>query len=482
MGEEKKGRKLSLWTLILLIVVPTFGFGNITNNVVALGPASVPSWLIVAVLFFLPLSLFIPELASADEQGSAGVYTWIKAGLGEKWAFIGTWSYFVSTLFYLQMVFARIPVMVSWTIFGENRFSDSNAYLLPYMSIILAIILTFIASTGVKKFSKISNFGGKLTMALTAVFIVFAFAGLLMGTPSETKFTVESLTPTFDTSYFATFAWLLLAVAGAEVGGTYVKDVENPKKNFKKAVFIATFLIAFAYIIGSVAVLVIASPEAIQEAGVKDAAYMVYERLAENWGLNGGIAVRLYALSFTITSVAAYIVWMDSPLRALFSEVPEGTFPKVLTKQAPDGTMKNALWIQCGIVIILITVPLFGLGGIDALFNLLTDLSALSSVPAYAMLAIAFLVFRLKKKESAFTVFKNNTIAVPVAVVTIGVAVLAYIGAGLDYFIWAETKTESMILLVKTYGGPIALIILGYILRSFSLKKYHKKENKEKGN
>lgn len=296
MGEQEKSKKLSMWTVVLLTVVPTFGFGNITNNVVALGPASVPSWFIVAILFFLPLSLFIAELASVKDAGSAGIYTWIKMGLGEKWAFIGTWSYFVSTLFYLQMVFARVPVMISWTIFGENRFTDDSAKLLPYMSIFLAVFLTYVASKGVKKFSKISDLGGKLTLAITVIFIVFAFVGLAMGTPSQTKFTAESLMPTFDTTYFATFSWLLLAVAGAEVGGTYVKNMDNPKKNFPKAIFIATFLIGFAYVVGSIAVLVVSSPETISNAGVKDAAYVVYEALANNFGLNGKIVIRIYAL------------------------------------------------------------------------------------------------------------------------------------------------------------------------------------------
>ena len=471
MNEHKK---LSLWTVILLIVVPTFGFGNITNNVVALGPASVPSWFIVAVLFFLPLSLFIAELASVKDAGSAGIYTWIKMGLGEKWAFVGTWSYFVSTLFYLQMVFAKVPVMVSWTIFGENRFTDDSAYLLPYLSVVIIVILTFVATKGVEKFSKISDLGGKFTLAITIIFIVFAFIGLAVGQPSQTEFTAEALTPTFDTSYFATFAWLLLAVAGAEVGGTYVKNMENPKKNFPKAIFIGTFLIGFAYVIGSVAVLFVASPETIQEAGVQDAAYVVYKMLADNFGLDGKIVIRLYGLILTITSVAAYIIWMESPLRALFSEVPEGTFPKVLTKQEEDGTLKNALWIQCAVVIILIIVPLFGMGGINDFFVMLTDLSALSSVPAYAMLAIAYFVFKLKNKESEYSAFKSRGFALVVAAIAILLAVLGYVGAGLDYVMWAESASEAITLTLKTYGGPVVLIIVGYLLRVWSLKHYNK--------
>ena len=158
----------------MLIFVPTFGFGNIASNAVALGPAAIPSWLIVALLFFLPLSIMIAELSSANKDKEGGLYTWIECSIGPRWAFIGTWSYFVANLFYLQMVFARIPVMVSWTLFGENRFNDANAYLLPWIGLGLAVVLTYIATTGVKRFSKISDLGGKLTLAVTVIFILFA--------------------------------------------------------------------------------------------------------------------------------------------------------------------------------------------------------------------------------------------------------------------------------------------------------------------
>ncbi len=92
---------LSLWALVMLIFVPTFGFNNITVNGVALGPAAIPSWIIVCVLYFLPLTAIIAELASANQDKRGGLYSWIDCGLGPKWAFFGTWSYFISSLFYL---------------------------------------------------------------------------------------------------------------------------------------------------------------------------------------------------------------------------------------------------------------------------------------------------------------------------------------------------------------------------------------------
>ncbi|GFR35540.1 amino acid permease [Thermobrachium celere] len=463
-------KKLGLWTLVMLTFVPTFGFGNITSNAVVLGPAAIPSWFIVSVLFFFPLSIMIAEISSANQDKEGGLYAWIESSLGPKWAFIGTWSYFIANLFYLQMVFARIPVSTSWALFGENRFTDQNAYLLPYLSIVLAILLTFIATRGVKRFAKLSDFGGKFTLAATVIFIVFAIVGYLTGTPSATQFTAENTIPKFDVSYFATFSWLLFAVAGAEVAGTYIKEVDNPEKTFPKAVIIATIFIALAYIIGSVAVCLVASPEVLESANLKDAGYIVYKILAENWGINGKIVVQLYAFIFTITSIAAYIVWIESPIRAMFAEVPEGTFPRFLTAKSEDGTLKNALWVQCAIVIILILVPLLGIESIDAFFKLLYDLSALSLVVPYIILIVAYISFRKKNMDAPFKFFKTNSSAMVFSWIALILSIAGFIGAGFDYVLGSESTSEAIKLVFKTYGGPIILILFGYLI-AFGGKK-----------
>jgi amino acid transporter len=467
MTTDNKTRGLSLWTLVMLIFVPTFGFNNITTNGVALGPAAVPSWMLVCLLYFLPLTAIIAELASANRDKGGGIYNWISCSLGPKWAFFGTWSYFISNLFYLQFVFARIPVMASWAVFGENRFTDSNVDLLPYYSIVLCLALTWIASRGVASFSKLSNLGGKFTFGVTGAFILFAFLAYFKGTPSATEFSVETMTPDFSTNYFATFSWLLFAVAGAEVGGTYIGKVDNPLKNFPKGVFIATMLVGGAYIIGSLAVGLVASPEVLAEAGLKDSIFVVHKMLAESWGINGEVVVRLFSAILLVTSVAAYVVWIESPLRAMFSEVPAGTFPKFLTRKDADGSLTQALWSQAGIVIILIAIPLVGLESIDAFFRLITDLSALSLVLPYVILALAYLVYRSKHGAAPFSMFKSNGVAMTVGIATVLVSIAGFFGAGIDYYVDAETGLEAVKAILLTYGGPFILILLGYGLTYF---------------
>lgn len=472
--EEKK--KLGLWTLVLLIFVPTFGFGNVTNNAVEIGPASIPSWIIVAVLYFLPLSIMIAELASISRDKGGGIYSWIDCQLGSNWAFIGTWSYFISNLFFLQWVFTALPISFSWAIFGHNIFNDSNAYLLPWLALVVNFLLTFIASKGVGKFSKISDLGGKLILGFTSLFIIFSILGFVIGkTPSATEFTSSNMLPTFDGAYFGTFAWLLLAVAGAEVSGTYIKQVDNPKKTYPRSVLLATLFVALAYTLGSVAVCLIASPEILANAGIKDANYAVYEILGNNWGFNGRFVVQMFGIVNSIAAVGAYTIWVESPLRAMFAEVPERTFPKFLTKQREDGTMINALWTQAGILAILILTPMVGLKSIDGFFELLATLSSLSLVIPYVILAVAYLVFRMKGSTPDFVIIKSKGMAIAASAAVLLLGVLAFVGAGWGEVEGAASLSDAALPMIQYYGGPAILIALGYLL-VLATKRFSKED------
>jgi amino acid transporter len=459
---------LGLWTLVMLIFVPTFGFNNITTNAVALGPAAVPSWFLVCVLYFLPLCAIIAELASVNQDKRGGLYNWIECSLGPHWAFFGTWSYYVSSLFYLQFVFARIPVMASWMLFGENRFTDQNVELLPSLSIFLCLALTWVAGRGVKQFSRLSSVGGKLTLLTTGLFLFFAFLGYVRGTPSATELNRETLVPDFSTTYFATFAWLLFAVSGAEVAGTYIHEVKNPVRNFPRGLLLATLFVGVSYVLGSLAVSLVAPPEALKEAGLKDAIYAVHMILAQNWGLSPTVVVRLYSAIYLVTSIAAYVVWIESPIRAMFAGVPKHTFPDFLVRKDAQGNFTNALWTQAAVVIVLMAVPLIGLDSIDGFFRLVTDLTSLSLVIPYIVLAVAYFVFRLRRRAAPFTLLRSNRVAIPIALVTVVISIAGFFGAGIEECVGADTHTKAITAILKTYGGPLLLIALGFGLRAAS--------------
>ncbi len=466
--ENKK--KFGLWTLVLLIFVPTFSFSQISTNAVPLGPASIPSWIIVCVCFFLPLSIMIAELASISDKKGGGIYSWIDSQLGSRAAFAGTWIYYIANLLFLQWVLTTLPIAFSFMAYADNIFTDDKANLLPILGIVLTIILTFLATTGVDKFSRITDIGGKIMIATVICFIVFSILGFALGKyPAAWEFNASTVIPKFDANYFSTFSWLLLAVAGAEVSGTYINQIGESRKIFPKSVIVAALCIAGAYIIGSVAVCLIASPETLENEGVKSVTYVVFKILGDNWGLNGNILLHIYGGIAALSAIGAYILWLDSPIRAMFAELPAGTLPKFFTRKNKSGILMNALWTQCGLLVfMMLTTVISAFGSVNGLIEYLYSATGTATVIPYIFLSVAFLKFKLGKGTSESAIIKSRELGILLALVAICLGLAGFVGTGFYGWVDAESTGAALKSLFDNYGVTILLVLLGYVLVFFS--------------
>ena len=99
---------------------------------------------------------------------------------------------FVANLFYLQYVFARLPVMVSWATSARTESLMKGANLLVYMGMILGRPADVGRRQRRGSFSELSDVGGPLTILLVVLFIVFAGVAWLLGEPSATAFTAAT--------------------------------------------------------------------------------------------------------------------------------------------------------------------------------------------------------------------------------------------------------------------------------------------------
>jgi len=469
MTTESSGRKMSLFTVSMLIVVTTFGFANVIDNVAELGLAAIPSWIAVGFLYFLPLALILAEFASDNERSGGGIYSFMERGLGPTWAFVGTWSYFVANLIYLQSSFSKLPIRASLAVSGVDVF-ENVTWMLPLLGVVICVVFTWVASRGVRVFSLLGNWLGKATLVLIAALVVVPFVLILFGRPPATAITGAALMPQLDLNYFSTFAWLLFAVAGAEVAAPYVKETKNPRRNFPRAILMSTALIAGAYILASIAVVVLLPVEEVTKA---TGMYDVWLPWAESIGLPGAVVGRLAMVVITLGSVAAYIIWIESPIRAMFADVPEGTFPARLTRSDEHGTLHHALWIQAAVVIVLILIPLLsivaGMAGSEALIALLNDLSSLSLVVPYVFVALAYIRARMAGMDAPFKMVRSTPVAIAIGVLVLVVSGAGYLGAGL-YALQADPIDWIYVAIV--YGGPVLLVGLGLLLRTWSLRAH----------
>jgi amino acid transporter len=436
-----------------------------------MGLSSIPSWFVVGILYFLPLALILAEFAS-DTKASGGIYSYMERGIGPFWAFVGTWSYFVANIVYLQSAFSKLPTRLSLSLTGVDTFA-SNAILIPLLALIICVVLTFVATRGVQIFSRLADWVGKATLVMVASLIVVPLVLVIfdLGTSSNT-FSLEAMKPTFDLTYFATFSWLLFAVSGSEVAAPYVNQVKNPSVGFPRAILLSTFLICAIYVLASIAVAIVFPLDQLTKStGLFD----IWIGWANQIGLPGLLVAKVFMTVITLSIIAATIIWAESPIRAMFAEVPKGTFPTVFTRRDATGTHKKALWIQALVVVVLILIPLAsnltGSNSSEHLFGLLNDLSALSLVIPYVFIALAYIQARRKGMDAPFKMVRSTPLAIGIGIGVVVVSALGYFGAGL-YALDAETI--DWVYVATVYGGPLILITLGIALRYASLRAYGK--------
>lgn len=466
----KSNSKMSVATVALLILVATFGLSNVVDNLAAMGLSSIPSWFVVGLLYFLPLAMILAEFAS-DTKASGGIYSYMERGIGPFWAFVGTWSYFVANIVYLQSAFSKLPTRLSLSLTGVDTFA-SKAVLIPLLALIICVVLTFIATRGVHIFSRLADWAGKAILVLVASLIVVPLVLVVFdgNVAFANTFTLKALMPTFDLTYFATFSWLLFAVSGSEVAAPYVNQVKNPAVGFPRAILLSTFLICAIYVLASIAVAIVFPLDQLSKStGLFD----IWIGWANLIGLPGLWMAKVFMTVITFSIIAATIIWAESPIRAMFAEVPVGTFPRVFTRRDATGTHKKALWIQALVVIVLILIPLAsnftGSNSSEHLFGLLNDISALSLVIPFVFISLAYIQARRKGMDAPFKMVRSTPVAIGIGVGVVVISALGYFGAGLYAL---DSETIDWVYVATVYGGPLLLIGLGVVLRYASLRAY----------
>jgi amino acid transporter len=256
---------------------------------------------------------------------------------------------------------------------------------------------------------------------------------------------------------------------GAEVAAPYVKETRDPFRNFPRAILLSTVLIGLAYVLSTVAVTFVFPLARLTKAtGFYDAS----AGWAEMLGLPGVLVGRLSTTLLVIGSLAAYVIWVESPLRVMFAEVPTGTFPARLLSRDASGTHQFALWTQAVVVSVLILAPLLsiltGLTGSEAFISLLNDLSSLSIIIPFVFVAIAYIKARRRGMKAPFQMVRSTPLAILIAVLVLIVSAAGYFGAGLKI---VSTDPIDWVYVAIVYGGPWLLIGLGVLLRALSRRR-----------
>lgn len=205
--------------------------------------------LIVPIIWALPAALMTAELASAIPS-EGGYYVWVKRALGPFWAACAGWC----TWIYSWVDVAIYPGLFAFYTarllgaMGYGLALDENPMLKWGIGLIIIIPLTYLNLRGANSVGQAAKLFG---IVLFLPFAVMVCLGLpqLMNNPSvlTTPFIAQdqTLTGALSTGLFVVM-WNYL---GWDSLSTIAGEVENPKRNFPRAIFIALPIVILSYLL-----------------------------------------------------------------------------------------------------------------------------------------------------------------------------------------------------------------------------------------
>ena len=246
-------RALKLRDLILFNLVAVLGLRHL-GTTAKFGPGSLLMWVIAAVFFFIPQGLAVIELSSRFPK-EGGIYFWTKSALGEGHGFLCGWCYWINNVLYYPNLLISAAVIATF-VFGKSGsgLSESWAYVLPLtLGTLWIAVLINIVGLGTGKW--LQNAGGVGTYVPGLILILLGVYGAMTAPPAN-ELSLATLKPDLNNlPALNLLASIAFAFAGLELASTMADEVEDPRRNLPRSIFISAPLIAVVYVVGTAAVL-----------------------------------------------------------------------------------------------------------------------------------------------------------------------------------------------------------------------------------
>ena len=495
-----KEKKLGLMSLILMIFTSVYGFNNIPRSYYLMGYAAIPWFVISGILFFIPFAFMVAEFGSAFREETGGMYSWMEKSVGPKYAFIGTFMWYTSYVLWMVNVSSGIWVPVSNLIFGEDCTANwsffgsellSGSRLLGLMAIVFFIFITYFDSKGIDKISKVTSIGGTAVLAINIMVVIGSIVMIIArhGRLEQPFAGMESLTVPLNVAYqgspimiLSFIVYALFAYGGIEAVGGLVDKTENPKKNFPKGIVMAAIVIVIGYAFLIMLVGSFTNYDQILGADnitLGNVSYVIMSNFAAAFGRAFGATeatqialahgfARIYALIMLLALMGAMFTLVYSPLKQIIDGTPDELWPGKMGVIEKDGMPKNAMWIQCAIVCVMIFLVSFGGDTMQQFFLILTAMVNVGMTVPYTFISMAFPKFKkMENVDRSFVVFKTqksaNIWSAIVTLLLIFANAFAIIQPALD----GDIKTT-----IWSLSGPVIFGLVAYIIYT----RYEKKQ------
>jgi amino acid transporter len=222
-----------------------------------------------------------------------------------------------------------------------------------------------------------------------------------MTTSPANEFSVATLKPDLNNlPALNLLASIAFAFAGLELASTMGDEVENPRRNLPRAIFISAPFIAVVYIIGTAAVLWrLPNKDVNVVSGFLQAIKAGADKVSPTLGWVAPLCAALYSVG-NLGSVGA---WLVGPARVAFVIGLDRYFPKAFGAVHPRWhTPYVAILVQATLGTIFLLLSVLGKGtNVEDVYLILLDTQILIYFIPYLYLFIVFLIHRRRGENAS---------------------------------------------------------------------------------
>ena len=357
------------------------------------GPASAFYYLFAAVVFLIPTAMIAAELAAMFSNKQGGVFRWVGEAFGPRVGFLAIWLQWIQSTIWYPTVLTFGAVSIAFI--GSNPVADASlaSNRMFTLCVVLAIYwaATFISLKGLGWVGKISKWGGIIgTIIPAALLIVLAVVYLLKGGHNNLNMHQSFFPDLTHLDNIVLASSIFLFYAGMEMMGIHVMDVDNPKRNYPRAIIIGSLATVLIFILGTFSLGIIVPAK---EISLTQTLLIGFDRYFSFLGMPWMGSVVAVALVFGV--LACVLTWVSGPSKGIFAVGRAGYLPPFFQKQNSAGVQRNILLVQGGIVTLLgllfVVMP-----SVQSFYQILSQLTVLLYLIMYMLMFAAAIALRYK--------------------------------------------------------------------------------------
>lgn len=383
-------KKINVFILTMINIATILSIRNWPTSA-QYGLSSIIFLLLALFFFFIPAAMVSAELATGWPQ-KGGIFVWVKEALGHRMGFLAVWLLWLENVVWYPTILSFVAATIAYIV---NPALNGNKWFTFLVIISVFWLITFVNLKGVQVFGWISSVSAILgTLIPGTLIIALGLAWYILGYPSNITFSMEALKPKLTHfSDLAFLAGILLSFGGIEMSAVHAKDVENPQKNYSRAIFYSASVIIALTVLGTLAISVIIPKNDINLiSGSIEAIYSFFEK----FGLQKFIP--LIAALIVIGPLGGISSWAAGPCRGLLAAAEKGDFPPFMRKTNRHDMPVNVMLIQ-GFIVTLLSFAFIFMPNVSSSFWMLTILAAQLYIVMYILMFISGIVLRYTRKN-----------------------------------------------------------------------------------